>query len=1685
MHLARIQRSLFLLVLLVLSAASSFAQCPEVFDFYGNLAENPYWYNCSGVDFDFNLQSPDNWDNVEVDWGDGSPVTTQSPWNSPDIINHIYTAAVDTFIVTITEPSSGCVITGVVVMEQATSASIQIPVGGLTQACAPETLEFINSATNVSETTVFTWDFGDGSPQLTFDYTNLGETVSHLYEPQTVDCETEVSLSTENYCNTIQGGASEATFNPIRIWDVDEAAITASATILCFPDNTVELTNTTERNCLFQGNIFQRYEYWNFGDYWGTGQDSIVDWTPWPPTFPYTLSYPGIGTYEVMMIDSNFCGLDTATILIEIVPPPTAGISVSDPQVCVGEPLTFFQEATGGANIYSWNFDDGVGWLPTGGGNITYVYNTPGDYTVCSAVAIAGSSDACSDTACVDITILAGPIANIGFDDLDDCDQVTVDFFDDSQNAAEWDWVFDIAPFTDNTDDPPPLDYTTPGTYVTTLTVTSPNGCVDTDQELVNVYESPIPDMIADNVCEGEMGSFIDVSTADPGDPILSWIWDFGDATPTNSMQHPTHVYVSTGSYTVTLTVTTANCSASETFQVDVEPAPSPSFTLDPVSGCSPLEVNFTNTSTGADAYTWNFGDGSASAADNPSNTFHHYGTTDTTFTVILTAMTAFGCASQDSLTVDVQPAAVAAFSDNSSPPSCAPFAATFFNESIGASSYLWDFGDTETSIEEHPVHLYENTSGFLQDYTVTLIAYALNGCNDTTVSNVQVYPMADWNLQVVPDSGCAPLIVTMPFVPGVNVFEWDFGDGSPLSDAPTPTHVYENAGLTALFYDIQFIGINAFGCTDTAYADIQVNPQPQAGISTDIGEGCSPLEVTFTNSSVQATNYMWVYAPGDTTYTSDLVHTHTLVNLTSSLQVFEVELHALSADGCSDVMTVPVTVYPQVQPGFDNPGPGCSPLQVTMSNTTLNAATYLWDFGNDIVSGAQFPDIVWVNNTAADTTYNVCLYAESIYNCSATLCQDVVVQPTPISGFSMDINNACDPAPVVFTNESTGAATYQWDYGNGEGDNTDALTHEYIFDGDFALPVEYTVSLTASGLNGCSDVFEALFTLNPEVVAASITTPELCSPAFVEFQNNSLGATAGVEWDFGDDVTTSVPNPTHTYLYEGLTDTTFVVTLVATSLYGCTDTLEIGIPVYPTPIAQLDIEGTDGCYPLVVTFANNSIGNGTFEWVYGTGEVSETDEALHEYTYYNFSDDPVTYNVTLNMTSDYGCTSSDQLAVEVYPLLEANFAIPDNGCSPHAVNFTNQSQGAQSYQWNFGDDETSGVTNPTHVFLNDTEEDITYQVQLVAQSFYGCFDTTYHDVTVYATPHATFDVDPYSQVFPDATVNIDDNSIAGSSTTYTWNMGNGELLSDENLTSYTYPSWGTYTIHLTLSNGACQDTTLRTIEIIAPLPEALFDTQMSGCAPLTVAFESLSSFSATHFWSFGDGGSASVSDPLYTYYTPGTYDVTLHVTGFSPGQEDLYILEDAIVVEAPAVAAFTFTPSQVDVPGQPVYTVNLSQNATDFTWDFGDGGTYDEFSPTHFYQDPGVYTITLIADNAAGCPDTLIVPAAVNAISSGDLEFPTAFTPTLAGETDGIYDPTSFDNDIFHPVHAGVETYTLQIFNKWGELLFETDDIWQGWNGYYKSEVCKEDVYVWKAKARFSNGTETVLSGDVTLLIR
>ena len=2005
-------------LVLVFAALVSKAQCPRVFDFYGQTPVHPYWYSCSGDNFSFNLSTPSSWGEFTINWGDGSAITTGTSWNPPTFQNHLYTAAVATYTVTITEVNTGCVVTGTVVMEEASSASIQIPVGGLTQSCAPQTMEFINSSTNVSSTTQFTWDFGDGSPLLTFDHTNWLQTIAHTYEQGTVDCETEVTLTAENMCNTVQGGNSEATFNPIRIWDLDDPAITASATLLCYPDTTVTFTNTTERNCLMQGNIYQRYESWNFGDYWGAGQDSIIGWTPWPPTFPHTLRFPGIGTYTIELADSNYCGVANASITIQIVPPPTAQIAASADTVCVGESITFYQQATGGANTYRWNFGNSNTWYTTGSGNITFQYNNPGTYQVASMVGISGGSGGCTDTAWVTVVVLPNPQVAIDADVTEGCDQLTVDFSAITPNAISWEWDFDNGSANFQGVNPALITFNQPGNYHVSLTVLNAYGCEADDDITIRVFESPQVDFSVFNLCEGEIAQFTDLTQSANNDDITDWNWSFGDG-GSSDQQNPNYGYTTTGSFLVELNVTTEHCNGSDTTTVVVQDAPTASLSADVSSGCGPLTVNFTNNSDAAAVYQWDLGNGLLTNSFSGQHTFLNTTSNDTTYQISLTALNAFGCGTSDTVEVTVHPGAYASFVDDNAAPTCGPMNAYFQNTSLNAYAYAWDFGDGGLSNLVNPTHTYYNNNGFLDIYEVSLIAYNINGCNDTTSNTLFVYPLMNLDFAITANPGCAPLAVTMPYVTGVQNYQWDFGDGTTSSFA-MPSHVFNNYTSSPQFYNVTLIGTSAFGCVDTASTQVTVYPNSVAQFSTSVLSGCSPMQVDFTNLSINSDSFAWSYGDGDVsqedaalhshlfvnngttpldrtialqtqnefgcmssystnvqiypqievsfvqpedvcspatvafsntsvnvsnyswnlgnglqsitqnptaqyqnitnsdvTYTvtligssvfgcldsiqhtfsvkttpvalftlsenaacapvqvevanqsvnadslfwsfgdgtssessdslqyvtydnngsvavdyqitlvavtnegcysqqtsslsvypmvhadfvepmavcspatvqfnstslnantlqwdlgngmvssipapssyyinetgnplvypvqlvttstygcvdtvshdllvhpsavidftpslfsgcspldvsftnhtlfadslawiygdgsvssiTDTLHVHQYVNDGDDAEVMQMTLMAVSEAGCNASQNVEITVYPNITADFITPGSYCSPAQLTFVNTSVNANAYNWEFGNGITSIVQNPTITFTNISATTQVYDVVLQVTSAFGCQDSVSAPLTLFPIVDAEITVSASSVCEAGPIVISNQTEGAADYTWDYGDGTTSSISDSIHTHDYAATSLQSGTYTLTLTAVSENGCMDQTSSSYTIYPDVTAAFQTDTIGCSPHNAVMMNQSTGAVS-YEWLFSDGQMSNATAPFMMFDAPFTSDVDVEAKLVATNLYGCSDTLSRTIHVMHTPQSIAQIDTVMGCYPASVTLYNGSLGADNYVWMYGTGVTSTTDEEYHTHEYVNITEDVFTFNITLQAFSSYGCMSTDQLTLDVAPEVEADFYTIQQGCSPLQVYFDNISDGGSSVAWNFGDGDISNAYEPQHTFFNWSQSDTTYAVTLVVFDNFGCSDTISRNVMVLANPTANFEVTPQTQVWPNATIELNNQTVGGQLTA-SWNMGNSDFIYEMNPSAYTYETWGEYTIQLVVANGFCSDTTYRIIEILPPAPVANFEGPAQGCVPLTVQFTNLSENAVVSTWSFGDGNQSTANNPIYTFYQPGIYSVTLTVEG-PDGSTDVMTREQLIYVYAKATAAFAVTPTEVSVPGEPVYCLNLSNNANEYVWAFGDGQTSTEENPYHYYQSEGIYDVTLVATNDNGCADTLTLSDLIRATDIGMLDFPNAFSPSTAGSKGGYYNIYSLDNDVFFPIHKGVEDYKLQIFNKWGELIFESADVAKGWDGYYRGQLVKQDVYVWKVEARFVNGQKYENSGDVTVIVK
>jgi len=1128
------------------------AQCPLVFDYLGNLSPKPYWISCTGGAFLLNFQSNSSWGAYTLSWGDGTLNQTGVSYAASTIITHNYVATVDTHVVTLTIPSLNCTLTGVVVQEKPVNASIQIPLGGVTQVCAPNAISFINSSTDVSQTTYFSWDFGDGSPLAFYNFTNAGATITHTYNKGTVNCQTQVTLKAWNYCS--QGNTTTASYNPVQIYDLDMAAITPDQLIKCWPDNVFTFTNTTARNCVPQGNTFQRQEWWNFGNYWGFGHDSIYNWKPWPPTTPISIAYPAVGSYTVQLRDSNLCGVDTTVITISIVNPPVAGVIAPAGPLCQNVPLTFTNSSAPGY-LYLWNWGTGGGFVNFGNGPKTNTFPSSGTFTVQVAAFIPGAGAACTSTAQVVVTILPSPTANFTNNPSSGCNVLNnVVFNESSTGAIAWNWNFGNSN-TSTLQFPPNQNYVLPGAYTISLTVTSVNTCVNTKTASIIVYPNPVANFAPISSCVGSVANFTNTSTVTGTNAITNYTWSFGDVSANSNLNNPAHTYTAAGSYSVNLTVGTAFCTNSVTQIVVANVKPTANFAITPTVACPPFSPTFTNTSLNGINYLWNFGVSPTSTSNitNPSFTYTNSTGLNLNYTVSLFVSTGAGCNDIITKPVSVYPLPVANFTANLSG-GCSPLPLTFTNTTIGGSIYNWDFGDANGSTNFNPTHTYTNVSFSLITNTITLVATNSVGCVDSIKKTIQIFPEVFANFTMLPPQGCTPLTINFPSVPGVVSYTWSYGDGSPaLTTSTTPTtHIFTNTTTATKTFTVKLIASNAFGCVDSSFGSPIVFPKPIPNFSATPITGCSPMAVSFTNTSTGNNSSSWLFNNGQASIFTNPTITFTNASGNSAI-TFSVKLLVGTANNCFDSISKPINLFPRPKAAFNLDTPACSPKIITFTNTSTGANAYLWNFGNiPTTSTVTSPTNQYINSLFTNQQFTVSLVATNSNNCKDTLRVPLVVYPKANFFISAMPDSGCTPLKVFFP-PIVGVQNYQWSYGDGSSANTGSVSNTFV--NNTPSFKNYTVQLIARDVYGCADTPVKVIKVFPRPIAVFQANP---LTVFVPNQatqciNLSSGAVQ-YNWKFGDGGTSIEFSPQHTYANAG----EYQITLICTSNRGCKDTFDL-----------------------------------------------------------------------------------------------------------------------------------------------------------------------------------------------------------------------------------------------------------------------------------------------------------------------------------------------------------------------------------------------------------------------------------------------------------------------------------------------------------------------------------------------
>ena len=360
--------------------------------------------------------------------------------------------------------------------------------------------------------------------------------------------------------------------------------------------------------------------------------------------------------------------------------------------------------------------------------------------------------------------------------------------------------------------------------------------------------------------------AFTNLSTAATG-----FAWSFGNG-QTSSNLNPTITYTNPGIYTVSLSASdavTTNTLTRSNYITVLFPPPVAGFTADLTNGLAPLAVSFTNLSTLATNYTWDFGDGDFSSDFEPVHTFTNAGT----FTVSLIAN---GPGGTHSLTITnyitvLFPPPVADFTADFTN-GLAPLSVSFTNLSTLATNFTWDFGDGDFSSAFEPVHTFTNAGTF----TVSLIANGPGGTHSFAITNYITVlfppPVAGFTADLT--NGIAPLTINFTNLSthGTN-FTWDFGDGNFSTDFE-PAHTFTNAGTFTVSLTANGPG-GTHSLTITNFITA-LFPPPVADFTADFTNGIAPLTVSFTNLSTLATNYTWDFSDGNFSSAFEPVHTFT-----------------------------------------------------------------------------------------------------------------------------------------------------------------------------------------------------------------------------------------------------------------------------------------------------------------------------------------------------------------------------------------------------------------------------------------------------------------------------------------------------------------------------------------------------------------------------------------------------------------------------------------------------------------------------------------------------------------------------------------------------------------------------------------------------------------------------------------
>lgn len=1408
--------------------------------------------------------------------------------------------------------------------------------------------------------------------------------------------------------------------------------------------------------------------YWNFMD----GASSNLQ----NPSNTFTTP----GTYVVEFRQTT-TGPIVGTVTITVFPKPVPQIIASSPtQGC--SPLTVTLQGTAttpsGVNItgYEWAFGQGSGAF---GQNTTFTYTNPGVYDI--TLELVTNFPSCNVTEIFnDYISVSNPTANFNTNPnpaFACTGPLTVAFTNTSVSSIPLTYSWDMGNMnTYTTQNPPSQTYTADGLYPVTLTITDTNGCIKTVTKNVSIG-APVANFNApDSVCLNAPVNF--TSTSSPG--LHQWSFGSGASLATSTVMNPVVTYSTPGIKNVHLTITSQNgqCSNDTTIQIFVE---DPSFTINsnPNYSCqSPVTIDYSITTT-ANVVDWNwtFGDGEIDSIANPS---HLYEIPDTTYnrlepwyyTTSLTITTAAGCTFTTTVKDTIHPVFARFMPDIVD--GCGPLTVIFSDSSMSNEplvTWHYDYGDgSQATLTSNAPHSHVFTAPGV--YPVVLTA-----TNDAGCFNISDTIFIEVGAPVTMDFSAAPLSVcpgdSISFanlIPNVNVDAWNYStDGELLS------HCYQNQNPTLAFDDttgVFSVTITAIynGCVSQFTKNDYIEVKGPIAKFNYLYDCSAPLDVQFKNQSIGATSSSWTLGDGNTHSTpGNFTHTY---GASGDYQVILTASNATS--GCPDSRDTFLLPVRTIEAHFDIEDSYCGGSSYLFdASASIDVQTscyrgYTWMFEDHTIRPVTREDSIVPLIFQTSGAQDISLIVTDINGCKDTLTQEIkVYNVNPV--YAMNVSTICLPGSVNFNESSTSDTTlvsWSWNFGDATNSTLQDPSHTYAIGSGTG---EMHVVLTVTDVLGCSEsITDTVFIYAP---FSSITSPgvvaNFCAGTPVAFNATdftAMGSNLSFSWDFDDGTSGVTANPTtHTYFTEG----SYAVELHFQEISsGCQGMITKVVNIQNYPVADFDGLGNGAlCSPVVVGFTNTSTSTSpmTTQWTFTPGQTTTINNPTFTFTTGD-------YTAELIVSTSFGCGDTLEIPFSVLGP-EGDFNLtPQTICRGDEITFTlADTADVVGYEWDFGDGLDTANVSPiahTYDFIPPSGQTVA-KLTLFGDSIGSCPVTVEKTVFIREV-RAEFDRNDELDTVLCLGEPLLLTNHSMNSTVYNWDFGNSATsTSGASSFSYTYTTTDTFSISLAVYNPTygCRDTIIKEV-IVHPLPEvtALGDTICFNSQGQLHAFSPDASISWS--WSPVTGlNNPNIADPLSNVGQTTTYTVT----GLNTITQCSSTADAEFTVIQPLQDIYFDTTIVVgDYINLPVSNQN---GFIIFQWTPETGLSCIDCSNPQV-QGLEEITYTLIMTDVLGCSTadgTFIIKIHPETF----IDLPTTFTPN----GDGV-------NDIIYVKGWGIkDLIAFQIYNRWGELVFESSEEAEGWNGYYKGMLQNNGVYTYKVKATDWRDQELEKKGYINLM--